>query len=239
MFLCRFYRRRYRKKSKIRAERRRIDVIENGMQARLEEQDIKNRMEISKKIAEGKLEIEKAVAKERILNAEKLEYQQKKILTHEYRKEIAKTNYVEINFGTQGELELHTKNALVSVPKCDIANFLFKGIVELICSDGRSGFYKLFLLVNSRNEEVFLDRRKMGKAEYLLEKITEVGGRIYISKKSVRDNMLLDFVAKLIGICEKKEIIPANIGWNKIEEKEYKFIKKGELLWENIIEKAK
>lgn len=216
-----------------------MNVMDYEMRVRLEEQNAKNQMEFSKKMAEGKLEIEKAVLKEKLLNDEKLDYEQKKIQMQEYKKEVAKMNYLEIGFGAQGELELHTKNALVTVPKCNVTNFLFKGIEKLICSDGRSGFYKLFLLINSRNEEVFLDKRKMGKAEYLSEKITDVGGRIYVNKKTVRENILLDFAAKLIAICEKKQIIPANIGWIKIPEDKYKLIRKGELLWQDIIEKAK
>lgn len=216
-----------------------MNLMDNGMQARLEEQNIKNQMEIAKKMAEGQMEIEKAVLKEKLLNAEKLDYEQNKNQMQEFRKEISKRNFIAIDFGTQGEVELHTKNALVQVPKCNIANFLFKGIVELICSDGRSGFYKLFLQVNSRNEEVFLDRRKMGKAEYLSEKITGVGGRMYANKKTVRDDILLNFAARLVEICEKEEVIPANIGWIKIPEDKYKLIRKGETLWQDIIEKAK
>lgn len=238
--LAAFMKKKICKRSKSRArERRKDNMMDSEIRARLEEQDIKNRMEISKKMAEGQMEIEKAVLKEKLLNAEKLDYEQNKNQMQEYKKEVTKMNYLEIGFGTQGEVELHTKNALVKVPECNITNFLFKGIEELICSDGRSGFYKLFLLVNSRNEEVYLDRRKIGKAEYLLEKITGVGGRIHANKKTVRDDILLNFVAKLVEICEEEKIIPANIGWIKIPEKNYKFIQKGELLWKDIVENAK
>ena len=74
---------------------------------------------------------------------------------------------------------------------------------------------------------------------YFLKNCLYFSNKIYANKKTVRDDILLNFVAKLVEICEEEKIIPANIGWIKIPEKNYKFIQKGELLWKDIVENAK
>lgn len=206
---------------------------------RLAEQDARNQMEIAKTACENQLEIEKAVNKERLLNSERLEFQEKKALMQEYYREVRKRNYFEIYFGNQGELEVLTKNPIVSIPQEKSANFCLESIEKLLCSDGKCGFYRLIILINSKEKEIFLDENKMGDPKYFMKKITQAGGQIYTNKKIIRENILLAFWLKLSAICEKTVIVPLNIGWIKDLDGYYKFIERGKLLWKDVLEKAK
>ena len=124
------------------------------------------------------------------------------------------------------------------MPKRPIANFLFDDIVELVSSDGERGIYALGLTIDGRQEQIFLRDERMGKTEYFLKKITSVGGRLFVDREKDRRNILIGIWSELRRRCSKKMIIPVARGWLK-EENEYKFIKEGALLWDEISRRAR
>lgn len=216
-----------------------MNLFESDMQARLAEQDMRNRMEIAKKVCTSELEIEKSIRKERLMNVERLDFIGKKIQMQEYRKEVQKANYVEIQLGYEGEIAMETRNVLVSIPQHKIVNFCFDNLVRLISSDGEYGFFRLDLHIDLKKIQIFLDEKKVGKSKYLMKKIVEAGGNIYADRRVIQENILLAFWAKISSICKKREIIPSNVGWIKDVDGNYKFIQKGDMLWKDVLEKSK
>lgn len=209
------------------------------MQIGLNEQYMLNQLEIGKTVAKSQIEVEKAVWKQHLLNQEKIDFEQKKIRLQEYRKEMQKAKYEEVYFIAQGEIEVRTKNLLVDAPKRRLSNFQFKNIFRLKSTDGNDNFYLLELFANMKNIQVFLNGEKVGKPDYLMKKITEVGGEIYANKRRERENILIALWTKMCSLCEKTIIIPSHIGWIRDGNKGYKFIEKEDLLWEDIVKKAK
>lgn len=214
-------------------------MINSGIQPGLAEQDMRNRMEIAKKVCMDESEIEKSIRKERLMNEERLDFVAKKIQMQEYTKELQKAAHEEVYFGLQGEVEVYTKNAIVDVPRRKLANFQFRRIFRLTSSEGDDGFYLVELLANMKNIQIFLNGEKVGKPDYLMKKITEVGGEIYVNKRRERENILIALWTKMCSLCEKTIIIPSHIGWIRDGNKGYKFIEKEDLLWEDIVKKAK
>lgn len=214
-------------------------MIDGGIQGSLVEQDMRNWMEIAKKVCINESEIEKSIRKERLMNEERLNFVAKKIQIQEYRKELQKASYEEVYFGTQGEVEVYAKNAIVDVPRRKLANFQFRRIFRLTSSEGDDGFYLVELFANMKNVQIFFDGEKVGKPDYLMKKIAEVGGEIYANKRRERENILIALWAKMYSLCEKTIIIPSHIGWIRDTKEDYKFIGKGDLLWEDIVKKAK
>lgn len=211
--------------------------LENGQM--LAKQHFRDQEEIRLLQEKSRVEIEKTVLKEHYLNQERMDLAQKKMQLREYAKESRKASYEELIVGADGELSMKTKNLLINIPQRKIANFNFCEIYKLKSSNGKEGFYLLILSIDSRKKGIYLDVRKAGKNNYLMEKIAEAGGMIYANKPRQRQNILLGFWIKALSLCKKEQIIPENIGWIRDEENIYKFVPEGTLLWEDIIKKSK
>lgn len=196
-------------------------------QERLNEASIRDQMELNK-----------LVAREQILNNSKFELTERKMQLQEYRRAVKNASYTKVSVSEEGEIKTEVKNDLLALPKRPIANFLFDDIVELVSSDGERGIYALGLTIDGRQEQIFLRDERMGKTEYFLKKITSVGGRLFVDREKDRRNILIGIWSELRRRCSKKMIIPVARGWLK-EENEYKFIKEGALLWDEISRRAR
>ena len=205
----------------------------------LDKQHFREQEEIRLLQEKSRVEIEKTVLKEHYLNQERMDLAQKKLRLNEYVKEARKANYDELIIKANGELSMQTKNLFVNVPPREISNFRFYEIYKLRSSNGDGGIYLLILLVNSNKTKIYLDSRKAGKSNYLMEKVTEAKGVIYANRPMERQNILLGFWIKSLSLCKKEKVIPANTGWIRDEENIYKFVPEGTLLWEDIMKKSK
>lgn len=138
-----------------------------------------------------------------------------------------------------GDLKIQTKNAIVELQERKLANFCFKEIFCLINSDGETGFFLLSLQSGERKMQVVLDESKIGKYTYIKRKLHEVGARFYSKKKSEEEKYVMGFWEHLCSQNKKKLMIPTLLGGYKMRMDQLKFIKEGEILWKDILKKAK
>lgn len=187
----------------------------------------------------GQLEIEKTVAKEHYLNEKRIDLEQRKIQLREYQREARAARYEEVQIREDGSCEIIVRNRLLQIPNREIVNFQFRGIFELVSSNGKRGFFLLVLKIAGNEKQIFLNEEKVGKPSYLMQKLISVGAQIFMNKRKDKENFLNNFWSTVYLRCQKKIIIPENEGWIKEKENEYKFIEKGVTLWQDIIKLAK
>jgi len=125
------------------------------------------------------------------------------------------------------------------MPQQRVSNFRFGIIFNLVSPEGEGGIYGLQLIVNEKDKYIFLDAEKIGKPNYFLKKITAKGGQLLVDKRVQRENILIRFWAILYDLCQETIVIPTHRGWMKKQNDEYKFVKEGEMLWEDVLRQAK
>lgn len=197
------------------------------------------REELVKHHAMNQMDINKAIAKEQYLNDLKMDLAQRKMQLQEYRREAKKAEYVEVVIDAEGGLKAWTKNAMVNFPERQVANFQVLKATCLQSSNGESGIIQLDLKIGIRKTSLYLNIKKMGKMDYILGKITAVGGQIYGSTKKEKEKILTGLWVKLCDLCEETYTIPVEYGWYKDKRGDYKFAEEGMQLWADIAEKAK
>lgn len=166
-------------------------------------------------------------------------YAQRREVRHETQKERAKTKYYEIEIGGAGELKLQTKNSWIDVPERGVANFKYKGLFPLVSSDGDKGIFVLDLEIGNDDFYVYLDESKIAKNNYLMRKITFVGGRIFVNSQKFKEELLKDFWTTIYPLRIGDIIIPTHTGWVELGNNSFKFVEEGETLWQDIIKRAK
>lgn len=122
------------------------------------------------------LDVNKTAAKEQILNESRMELAYEKMQMQEYRREMRKARYLKLMIREDGELEIQVQNPMIKVPDRRCANFKFLDILRLESVEGDGPIYVLFLEIEKAEQHIYLTGEKVGKGEYLLKKITEVGG---------------------------------------------------------------
>lgn len=190
--------------------------------------------------AKKNIEIGAAVTKEACLNDVRFDLLRRKTELQEYRREVAKGNHLEISIGNNGEIEAHVKNAFVKIPTRKISNFHFVEGYELKSSSGEKGFYYLLIsLDGGKHIHIFLNTKKMGRIQYFERKITEFGGIILANTRKERENILIGLWAE---ICRKSKGIlevPVREGWISGHDSKYRFVERGEILWDTVVSLAK
>lgn len=189
--------------------------------------------------AKKQLEIEAAYAKGQMQNQIRLELDNQKALAQEYRREMRKARYSEVMIRENGELEVETKSSIISLPKRKAANFKFLDLFRLISVNGDGPIFVLFIEIGAKEILIYLDGEKVGRGEYLLKKINEVGGKVYIESKKKKAEFLVDFWASAITYEGEELLIPVFPGWISTGRGEYRFVKEEERTWEKIAEKVK
>lgn len=198
------------------------------MQTELQQYDMKNRMDVNK-----------AIAMEYALNEAKLDFVQKKMRTYEFWKEARKASYVNVYIGAEGELEAETKSALVQLPKRKVANFNFAGIAYLQSDKGADGIFWLNIRIGNDEKTIFLKENKVGNLDYFMKKIVAVGGKFFANKEKEKKDLLAALWAGLCIRCESVIIVPEKKGWYRDEIGNYKFAEESDMLWLDVLEKAK
>lgn len=202
----------------------------------VEEQELRRQQEYYQK---KQMDYEYELAKANMLNAARMDLAVKKVQLQEYRRAVRKAEYEKMTITQDGDLKIQTKNAIVELQERKLANFCFKEIFCLINSDGETGFFLLFLQSGERKMQVVLDESKIGKYTYIKRKLHEVGARFYSKKKSEEEKYVMGFWEHLCSQNKKKLMIPTHFGWIQDENGQLKFIKEGEILWKDILKKAK
>lgn len=164
---------------------------------------------------------------------------ERKLQLQECWREARKASYVEVHVGKEGKLEMETKNAVVRLPKREVANFRVSKFFALQSSEGEAGIFGLEIVIANRRERIFLSGKDMGKMEYFHKKIIAVGGQIYASTKKERGRVLESLWGELCSFCTEVKIVPTKYGWFRNEEGEYMFAEEGTILWEEIKELTK
>lgn len=202
----------------------------------VEEQELRRQREYYLK---KQMDYEYELAKANMLNAARMDLAVKKVQMQEYRRAVRKAEYEKMTITQDGDLKIQTKNAIVELQERKLANFCFKEIFCLINSDGETGFFLLSLQSGERKMQVVLDESKIGKYTYIKRKLHEVGARFYSKKKSEEEKYLMGFWEHLCSQSKKEVMIPTHFGWIQDENGQPKFIKEGEILWKDILKKAK
>lgn len=197
------------------------------------------REELVKHHAKNQMDIDKAIAKEQYLNDLKMDLAQRKMQLQEYRRESRKAEYVEVVIDAEGGLKAWTKNAMMNFRERQVANFQVLKATCLQSSNGESGIIQLDLKIGHREISLYLNIKEMMKMDYILGKITTVGGQIYGSTKKEKELILNGLWVKLCDLCRETDTIPVAYGWYRDKLGNYKFAEEGTQLWRNIIEKAK
>lgn len=195
------------------------------------------------KIWDNQQEIMKTEAKQRVITEYRMQQEQRKMQLSEIRRQAHKAEYTELHVLQNGELMLHVQTPLINVPERRAANFRFVDAVELRSTGGESGVICVFMEVDGREEKLFLNEKIIGKEGYFLKKLNQIGGQLYISKKSQKNEILYrlwgHILTHLSRLGESPIEIPEREGWNVTQCGEILFAGEGETLWENIWKMAK
>ena len=180
-----------------------------------------------------------AIERECAITEERMYLAQRKVQHREYCKENARARYIEILIDADGQLKYEVHNPLLKVPPREIANFRISGLTELRSSEGEEGIYLLKIQVGEVMRDIYISSDKAGKPKYLLKKITSVGGRIFTNKATEQMAILEGLWSTLVACCQEKRVIPSHCGWIRSEEDKFIFVESGEILWKEVMQKAK
>ena len=99
----------------------------------------------------------------------------------------------------------------------------------------------LFLEIEKTEQHIYLTGEKVGKGEYLLKKITEAGGQIFVESHKKKVDFLLSFWTAIYLFLsdQDKVILPVSPGWITVDKNVYRFVEGGETLWKDMVRKAK
>ena len=156
----------------------------------------------------------------------------------EMRREAQHARFTEVRISEKGIIELEVINPLVPVPKRELANFRDPKLVKIVSTDGDQGIYRLSFDLAGKKREVYLLEEKVGKSDYILQKIIAAGGQILVDKKSTKKTLVENLWICLIVNCNKTLVVPTHYGWSKYGNKFY-FWEEGEEVWETIRLKAR
>ncbi|MCI8593576.1 MAG: hypothetical protein HFI88_14830 [Lachnospiraceae bacterium] len=187
------------------------------------------------------LDVNKTAAKEQILNESRMELAYEKMQMQEYRREMRKARYLKLMIREDGELEIQVQNPMIKVPDRRCANFKFLDILRLESVEGDGPIYVLFLEIEKAEQHIYLTGEKVGKGEYLLKKITEVGGQIFVESHKKKVDFLLDFWTAICSFLsdQDKVLLSVSPGWITVDKNVYRFVEGGETLWKDMVRKAK
>lgn len=187
------------------------------------------------------LDVNKTAAKEQILNESRMELAYEKMQMQEYRREMRKARYLKLMIREDGELEIQVQNPMIKVPDRRCANFKFLDILRLESVEGDGPIYVLFLEIEKAEQHIYLTGEKVGKGEYLLKKITEVGGQIFVESHKKKVDFLLDLWTAICSFLsdQDKVLLSVSPGWITVDKNVYRFVEGGETLWKDMVRKAK
>ena len=187
------------------------------------------------------LDVNKTAAKEQILNESRMELAYEKMQMQEYRREMRKARYLKLMIREDGELEIQVQNPMIKVPDRRCANFKFLDILRLESVEGDGPIYVLFLEIEKAEQHIYLTGEKVGKGEYLLKKITEVGGQIFVESHKKKVDFLLDFWTAICSFLSDQDKVLRSVspGWITVDKNVYRFVEGGETLWKDMVRKAK
>lgn len=198
------------------------------MQKRLNELQVRKQIELSNE-----------VAKANFRNDSRMELERRKMCLQEYKRQLRAVSYTEVSLKEDGTIEAKEKNAIVNLPKIPISNFSFEAIANLVSSDGECGIYGLELIIDNKQVQIFLNAHKMGRPEYFMKKITEVGGRIFADTNKKSRNIIIGLWSELRKQCKDTVVVPTHIGWITDKQERYRFVEEGRMLWSDVIKRAK
>lgn len=197
-------------------------------------QDRLNELQMRKQI-----ELNNEVAKANFLNDSRMELERRKMCLQEYKRQVRAVSYTEVSLKGDGTIEAKEKSALVNLPKIPITNFSFEAIANLVSSDGGCGIYGLELIIDNKSVQIFLNAHKVGRPEYFMKKITEVGGRIFADTNKKCKNIIMGLWSELRKQCKDTVVVPTHIGWIIDKQERYRFVEEGKMLWSDVIKRAK
>lgn len=197
--------------------------------------------ELWKSFVKNQWDVNKTVAKEQILHESRMRLAYEKMQMQEYRREMRKARHSAVVIREDGELEIRVQNPMVKVPDRRCANFKFLDILRLESVDGDGPIYVLFLEIKKAEQHIYLTGEKVGKGEYLLKKITEVGGQIFVESHKKKVDFLLDFWTAICSFLsdQDKVLLSVSPGWITVDKNVYRFVEGGETLWKDMVRKAK
>lgn len=127
-------------------------------------------------IWKGQQEVLKAVEKERALGNLRLEQEQKRMRLSEMRRQAYQAEYTELEITQSGELLIKVQTPLVDIPKRNVSNFRLVDAVELRSTGGEKDVVCIFTVIDGQEENILLDKKKIGQTGYFLKKLSNVAG---------------------------------------------------------------
>lgn len=121
-----------------------------------------------------------------------------------------------------------------------VFNFYNPTLYECKSTDDDDGVYQLVLQLDGRLVNLYLLQRKCGQISYLMKKLRENGGVIYIQKPSIMQSCIEQFWEFCLNTKQPYPvIIPIRYGWCIVGGKIY-FCRKGATkLWKEIVTLAR
>lgn len=193
-------------------------------------------------IWKGQQEVLKAVEKERALGNLRLEQEQKRMRLSEMRRQAYQAEYTELEITQSGELLIKVQTPLVDIPKRNVSNFRLVDAVELRSTGGEKDVVCIFTVIDGQEENILLDKKKIGQTGYFLKKIVQCGGQLYIKNRGRKEELLNQLWQKILFLVSRSGDaveICENRGWNMNRQGKLRFAKEGETLWEDIKKAAK
>lgn len=194
----------------------------------------------NRKNADASLQAQKEIAvytaKQQIKEQYAIQREEQKQWRKQYDAELAKNKYDEISLTAEGNITATVCNLYENPTARIITNMRNPKLDRLIHLEQPTDFvYALTADLGNNRGFVYLDRTKIGNANYLIRKFTARGIYFY-SDSSAQQK---EYARILICFLQTQKLvityIPENPGWAYFPDDGFKFIEKEEMTWKKIM----
>lgn len=216
------------------------NLYENSaVKQRIFEKQLEIQAETVKAFQVGQVRINEAGVKTQITEAMRVEGYEKRLRLREEAKERARAVVEVLDVDDKGQLLVLSKNTSVVARPRSITNMSRPKISILRSTNPfEPPCYKLACEVANKEICVFLASDKIGKGNYLLNKLVSRGIYFEIQQNKIKP-LLLQLLGRLIENCTAEELVPETEGWIKLDNGKYRFFSEGNMTWIKIRELTK
>lgn len=191
-------------------------------------------LEIFRATQLGHVKICETEAKAVITEAVRTDGYERRLRLREEAKEKARAVVEVLDVDDNGRLFVISKNTTVAAKPRGITNMSRPEIIIIRCTNPlKPACYKLTCKIADKKACLFLASEKVGKGNYLLNKLISAGIYFEIQHNKIKP-LMLQLLGKLIVTCDVEELVPETEGWVRLPDGRYRFYSEEDLTWKKI-----
>ena len=193
----------------------------------------KTQVDIQKEMQLSNIRIGESLTKTYYAEQRRTEEYERRLKLREEAKERQRAIVEILDVDEEGQLLVCSKNTSIDARPRRISNMRQPSITVLQCTNSTECLcYMLECLVGREKKYIFLSSDKLGKGNYVVEKLTSAGVYFEIKPSQIKP-LVLNLIGRLVQNSSSKKQIPETDGWIKLNN-EYIFFSKEDLTWAKI-----